>query len=244
MVQMARSMRTRNAMKALWDETLETERTASKIKVVKKKQHPVLRCMCGSTIVAVLIFIALRAGFAGFQVAAPHTHDTLENKDRPHVRRNNRKTAKLNHADASHAPISLSTPVTTPKATILNHDRPLIIAIGTPITSRGTNIMSLRFSPYFTIVLSSFMRISRAKILSKKYKYRFYVGIDKGDPRYDSYDAKSEFHRLFEGQIRKRFRQDQLATALENLELILITYKSKKGSPSWVLSEVFKQAVK
>lgn len=105
------------------------------------------------------------------------------------------------------------------------------IAIGTAITSKGTNIKNgIRDSPFFNVLLPSFLATWEGS--SSAFRYTFYVGCDSGDAVYDSGPNRASFEKLF----RER------TAGASNVALVQLSFRETSGAPSWAVANIMKQA--
>ena len=136
------------------------------------------------------------------------------------------KVASSNMLQRQRDHVRAVTPVEVTKGTV---------AIGTAITSKGTFMRDVVDSPFFAILLSSFLTtFEGAKGQPTNFRYRFYVGFDKGDRLYDNPGAMARFKEAF----ARKTGQDP------RLSLRLLSFRNTAGAPSWAVAQVMQEAYK
>ena len=104
------------------------------------------------------------------------------------------------------------------------------IAIGTAVTSKGTHMNRISDSPFFNILLPSFLSTWEGP--GSAFRYTFYVGCDEGDHIYDSQTNRATFDELF------RLRTSRAP----NVALVQLSFRDTSGAPSWAVANIMKQA--
>uniref|UniRef100_A0A7S2CTF8 Uncharacterized protein n=1 Tax=Octactis speculum TaxID=3111310 RepID=A0A7S2CTF8_9STRA len=126
-----------------------------------------------------------------------------------------------------------------------------IIAVGTAVTSKGTRMSDVTQSPFFTILLPSFLETFSPNTIShdgsSRFRYRFYVGCDAGDKLYDSEAARKKFSELFVrrvGHHRTNGFDDGVSKddSEDLIGLRLMSLEGTSGAPSWAVAALMKRA--
>lgn len=121
-------------------------------------------------------------------------------------------------------------------------DNPVRICIGVPMTSKGTDMLEISDSPFWTNLFDSFMKSIDWR--SNRYIFRFYIGFDKADELYDTGDAWQLFREEFISRATYRMVEqlmDESATAAvlqTHLTLKLMHFAHLEGAPSQVVSQL------
>ena len=104
------------------------------------------------------------------------------------------------------------------------------IAIGTAVTSKGTHMNSVEESPFFRILLPSFLATWEGP--GSSFRYTFYIGFDAGDNVYDKSSSRAAFTKLFRERVN----------GASNIALVQLSFRDTTGAPSWAVANVMKQA--
>ena len=116
------------------------------------------------------------------------------------------------------------------------------IALAIPMTSKGTDMKDVLESPFWNNIFDSFMRSIDWR--SNKYSFRFYIGFDRADPKYDTGDSWGEFreefkHRSIFRMSEQMMDEESINKVLENsLSLKLMHFDHLEGAPSQVVSQL------
>ena len=120
------------------------------------------------------------------------------------------------------------------------------IAIGTPVTSKGTRMLSVADSPFFNVLLKSVLGTWDGPSSGAVdgggggggWRYAFYVGVDRGDPIYDGWGAEAAFRRSFGAAVGGAVGADRAAL----VPLRYTAFAGLGGRPSQVVAELMAQA--
>jgi hypothetical protein len=110
------------------------------------------------------------------------------------------------------------------------------------MTSKGTDMKDVLESPFWNNIFDSFMRSIDWR--SNKYSFRFYIGFDRADPKYDTGDSWGEFreefkHRSIFRMSEQMMDEESINKVLENsLSLKLMHFDHLEGAPSQVVSQL------
>jgi hypothetical protein len=119
---------------------------------------------------------------------------------------------------------------------------PVRICVGIPMTSKGTEMSSVRDSPLWSNLFDSFMKSVDWR--SNKYVYRFYLGFDKADPIYDTGDAWNEIRDIFFNRAKYRLEEALLEASQvdlvlkEQLQIKIMHFGHLEGAPTQVVSQL------
>ena len=136
-----------------------------------------------------------------------------------------------------------SRPVAVPNGTV--HDPQDIhyrVAIGIPVTSKGTLMNEVSDSPIWTNLFDSFM--DSIDWSSNHICFGFHIGFDRADNIYDTGDAWSEMREMFKSRAYMRLKDllvdDTLISSIleHQLSLKLAHFDGLSGAPSQVVSEL------
>jgi hypothetical protein len=136
-----------------------------------------------------------------------------------------------------------SRPVAVPNSTI--HDPQDIhykVAIGIPVTSKGTLMNEISDSPIWTNLFDSFM--DSIDWNSNHIQFGFHIGFDRADNIYDTGDAWSEMREMFKSRAYMRLKDamvdDALITSIleHQLSIKLAHFDDLQGAPSQVVSQL------
>jgi hypothetical protein len=120
------------------------------------------------------------------------------------------------------------------------------IALCVPMTSRGTDMSTVEQSPLWFNLFASFME--SIDWLTNTHEYTFYLGLDRGDPLYDTGDAWPELRRAFAKNTRRALTwlnyQNLTTKGILNtkLHLKLLHFEDTAGAPSQVVAGLVNQA--
>ena len=120
------------------------------------------------------------------------------------------------------------------------------IALCVPMTSRGTDMSTVDQSPLWFNLFASFME--SIDWLNNQHEYTFYLGLDRGDPLYDTGDAWSDMRRAFAKNTRRALtwlnfqNLTQKAILNKKLHLKLMHFEDTAGAPSQVVVGLVNQA--
>eukprot|EP00605_Chrysophyceae_sp_TOSAG23-4_P002886 GSChrysophyteH1.ASY1.ANO1.3181.1 assembled CDS len=108
---------------------------------------------------------------------------------------------------------------------------PIRICIGVPITSKGTDMTSVRDSPLWSNLFDSFMKSIDWR--SNRFVFGFYLGFDRGDPFYDTGDSWTELREIFINRARYRLEEtllekEKVEEVLKNQLLIKLSHYEDK----------------
>eukprot|EP01040_Poterioochromonas_malhamensis_P009189 gene9189-9971_t len=141
--------------------------------------------------------------------------------------------------------LSTSTTSTFTNASSLylnDHDIPIKIALAIPMTSKGTAMKDVLDSPFWNNLFDSFMKSIDWR--SNKYIYRFYIGFDRADGKYDTGDAWNEFREEFKHRAIFRMSEQMMSEEVINnilegqLSLKLMHFDHLDGAPSQIVSQL------
>jgi hypothetical protein len=134
-------------------------------------------------------------------------------------------------------------PVALPNSTTHDpqdiHDK---VAIGIPVTSKGTLMNEVADSPIWTNLFDSFM--DSIDWSSNHILFGFHIGFDRADNIYDTGDAWSEMREMFKSRAYMRLKDllidDLLITSIleHQLTLKLAHFDDLSGAPSQVVSQL------
>jgi hypothetical protein len=120
---------------------------------------------------------------------------------------------------------------------------PLKICLAIPMTSKGTDMKDILDSPFWNNIFDSFMRSIDWR--SNKYFYRFYIGFDRADDKYDVGDSWSEFreefkHRAIFRLSEQMMNEESINSILNNgiLSLKLMHFDHLESAPSQIVSQL------
>lgn len=155
-----------------------------------------------------------------------------------------------NITSSSHARIStmkgedrVARPVAMPNST--THDPQDIhfkVAIGIPVTSKGTLMHEVSDSPIWSNLFDSFM--SSIDWSSNHIHFGFHIGFDRADNIYDTGDAWSDMREMFRTRAYQRLKEamveDALVTSIlaNQLTIKLAHFDDLGGAPSQVVSQL------
>mmetsp|Transcript_5548 Transcript_5548/g.7258 ORF Transcript_5548/g.7258 Transcript_5548/m.7258 type:complete len:367 (-) Transcript_5548:231-1331(-) len=120
------------------------------------------------------------------------------------------------------------------------------IAITIPMTSKGTEMLTIQDSPFWFNTFQTFCYSIDWK--TNEYKYTFYIGFDKGDSIYDVGDAWNIFRETFHTNAIQAItwmglEQEEVKRLLqERLFLKLNDFDGLQGAPSQVVNSLMKKA--
>lgn len=122
------------------------------------------------------------------------------------------------------------------------------IALCVPMTSRGTDMSAVDQSPLWFNLFASFMEsIDWSK---NQHEFTFYLGLDRGDPFYDTGDAWQDMRSAFNKNTRRALNwlnYDNSTSTAEHvlskqLKLKLMDFSDTTGAPSQVVVGLVNQA--
>jgi hypothetical protein len=120
---------------------------------------------------------------------------------------------------------------------------PIKICLAIPMTSKGTDMKDVLESPFWNNVFDSFMRSVDWR--SNKYVFRFYIGFDKADPKYDVGDSWNEFREEFKHRVVYRLSEqmvdEELVQQILGLPFVsvkLMHFDHLDGAPSQIVSQL------
>ena len=113
------------------------------------------------------------------------------------------------------------------------------VALCVPMTSKGTDMASVDQSPLWFNLFASFME--SIDWAHNEHHFTFYLGLDKGDPLYDTGDAWSEMRMAFDKNTRRALAwlgfENHTASVLDgHLKLKLMDFTGTAGAPSQVVA--------
>lgn len=129
------------------------------------------------------------------------------------------------------------------------------VALCVPMTSRGTDMASVDQSPLWFNLFASFME--SVDWATNPHSFTFYVGLDRGDPLYDTGDAWPSMREAFEKNTRRALawlsESDTAGNATQAsvqaqqvldrmLHLKLMDFGDTAGAPSQVVVGLAQQA--
>ena len=123
---------------------------------------------------------------------------------------------------------------------------PIKICLAVPITSKKTDMQTVRDSPFWSNIMDSFMKSIDWR--SNKFYFTFYVGFDKADELYDTGDAWSEFRDEF--HKRAAFRMSEQLMEPDEIEFLvkkrlglrIMHFEHLDGAPSQIVSQLVSAA--
>jgi hypothetical protein len=120
------------------------------------------------------------------------------------------------------------------------------IALCVPMTSRGTDMSTVDQSPLWFNLFASFMESIDWQ--NNVHEFTFYLGLDRGDPLYDTGDAWSDLRRAFAKNTRRALtwlnfqNLTQRGILNQKLHLKLMHFEDTAGAPSQVVVGLVNQA--
>lgn len=123
---------------------------------------------------------------------------------------------------------------------------PVRICLGVPMTSKGTEMQEIVDSPFWSNLFDSFMKSVDWR--SNRYIFRFYLGFDKADEKYDTGDAWSDMreefrHRAIYRLTEQLLDEEAINKVLEHyLTLKLMHFEHLEGAPTQIVSQLMTTA--
>tara|TARA_B110000208_G_scaffold180318_1_gene229883 strand:+ start:1938 stop:3467 length:1530 start_codon:yes stop_codon:yes gene_type:complete len=117
------------------------------------------------------------------------------------------------------------------------NNRPTRITLGVAMTSKGTEMRNVEDSPFFNVLLPSFIETTSAEIAqTSRWSFAIYASWDSGDP---VYDASSGAHDRFRAAFAKQMRAAGLSPDAVTLKLFHPSeFQFPSGAPSQLVSKV------
>ena len=120
------------------------------------------------------------------------------------------------------------------------------VAIVIPMTSKGTEMREVTDSPLWSNLFDSFMKTIDWR--SNKFIFRFYLGLDRADPIYDTGDAWSDMREEFKQRATFRMTEQLMEqkaideVIVDKLSIKLMHFDHLEGAPTQVVSQLALQA--
>lgn len=121
-------------------------------------------------------------------------------------------------------------------------DTAIKIALTIPITSKGTDMKDVLDSPFWNNLFDSFMKSIDWR--SNRYEFRFYIGFDRADEKYDTGDSWNEFREEFKHRATFRMSEQMMNEEAINkvldsqLSLKLMHFDHLESAPSQIVSQL------